>query len=322
MTDLKQCRVLVTANSFGKYQPALKEALESVVGDVVYNKTGKPLSSEQVAEMLPGMHGYIAGLDEIDRHALAAADVLQVIARYGVGYDQVDLAAAAEKGIIVTNTPGANAASVAELALALILMLVRQIPIATDALRQGEWPRLPGLSIQGKTVGILGLGAIGKQLALSLLGLNARVIAHDPYPDLAFAEAHQIDMIALEAVIAQSDILSLHLPVLPETRNLVNETFIASMKKGAFLVNTARGELVDETALIHGLQSGQLGGVALDAYQSEPPDPANPLLNMPNVICTPHLGAQTDGATNNMGRMALDECLRVLRGDKPLYQVH
>ncbi len=321
MKDLKDCRVLVTANSYGKYDPDLKASLEAQVGQVVYNKTGKPLSSEQVAALLPGMDGYIAGLDEIDGKALQAADALKVIVRYGVGYDKVDLPAAAEKGIIVSNTPGANSASVAELALGLILMLARQIPTATEALRKGEWPRLPGLSLSGKTIGILGFGAIGKQLAQRLANFECRLVACDPYPDETFAQKYNVTLVPLGDLIAISDFISLHLPVLPETRDMVNDGFIAAMKPGAFLINTSRGEILDEAALVRGLESGHLRGAALDAFSQEPPDITNPLLSMPQVICTPHLGAQTDGATNNMGHMALDECLRVLKGEQPRYQV-
>src|SRR5574340_895040 len=159
--DLHQSRLLVTPTSYGKNDPRLRTELESMVGQVIYNPTGKPLTSREVAELLPGMDGYIAGLDTIDAPALNAADRLKVISRYGVGVDNVDLAAAHERGIIVTNTPGANAVSVAELALGLMLALARQIPEAVESVHQGKWPRYAGLSLEGKTIGILGLGAIG-----------------------------------------------------------------------------------------------------------------------------------------------------------------
>lgn len=322
MKDLKDCRILVTPTSYGKFNPRLKTDLEAAVGEVIYNPTGKPLSSEEVALLLPGMDGYIAGLDQIDRQALSAADNLKVIVRYGAGVDKVDLAAAAEKGIIVSNTPGANAVAVAELALCLILMLARQIQPAVSALKKGEWPRVPGLSLQEKTVGIIGLGAIGKQLALRLVNFDCRVIAHDPYADAQFAAHNHIELVSQETLVAESDFISLHCPVLPATVGMVNETFLQSMKKGAFLVNTSRGEVVVESALIKALESGHLAGAALDTFEKEPPDPSNLLLSMPQVICTPHLGAQADGATNNMGKMALEECLRVLRGEPPQYPVH
>lgn len=322
MKPLKLCRVLVTPNSYAKYDPQLKIQLETQVGEVIYNKTGKPLSSAQVADLLPGVDGYIAGVDHIDRDALASADSLKVIVRYGVGIDRVDLAAASEKGIILSNTPGANASSVAELALGLMLALARQIPQASIAIGQGQWPRLHGLTLETKTIGIIGLGAIGKELAKRLGNFNCRIVAYDPYADHEFAQKHNVDFVGLDDLIANADFISLHLPVLPETRAMVDEKFIHAMKPGSFLINTARGELIVEDALIEGLQSGHLCGAALDAFSKEPPDAHNPLLAIPQVICTPHLGAQTDGAANTMGRMALHECLRVLKGEKPLYRVN
>jgi D-3-phosphoglycerate dehydrogenase len=319
--DLKHCRLLVTPTSYGKNDPRLKTGLEQLVGEVIYNPTGKPLASAEVARLLPGIDGYIAGLDEIDQAALAAADCLKVISRYGVGVDAVDLAAAREKGIVVTNTPGANSVSVAELALGLMLALARQIPEAAGAVRQGKWPRPSGASLEGKTVGILGLGAIGKQLARRLAGFDGHILAHDPFADAAFAAQAGVELASMDEVLRRSDFVSLHLPVLPETRGLVNAEFLGKMKKGAFLVNTARGELVDEAALLAALQSGALRGAALDALVAEPPDPGHPLLALPQVIVTPHLGAQTDGATNNMGWLAMQDCLAVLHGEAPRFPV-
>jgi D-3-phosphoglycerate dehydrogenase len=201
-------------------------------------------------------------------------------------------------------------------------MLARQIPTATQAIKKGLWPRLPGLTLEGKTIGIIGLGAIGKHLAKRLSNFDCKLMAYDPYADKQFAVEYQISLVNLDVLIPCSDFISLHLPVLPETQGLVNDAFIQKMKKGSFIINTSRGEIVDESALIRGLESGHLVGAGLDAFSQEPPDVDNPLLSMPNVICTPHLGAQTDGATNNMGRMALDECLKVLKGREPKYKVN
>jgi phosphoglycerate dehydrogenase-like enzyme len=319
--NLKECRLLVTPTSYGKTDSRLKTELEAQVGEVIYNPTGKPLTSEEVARLLPGMDGYIAGLDAIDASAIKTADRLKVIARYGVGFDSVDLDAAREKGIVVTNTPGANSVSVAELALGLMLALARQIPEAVDAVHQGKWPRYSGISLEGKTVGILGLGAIGKQLARRLSGFDCRIVAFDTAPDVVFASEHQIDLTTRDAVVEGADFLSLHLPLLPETRGMVDDAFLGKMKKGSFLINTSRGEVVDESALLRALQRGQLKGAGLDAFAVEPPDPGNPLLALPQVIATPHLGAQTDGATSNMGWLAMRDCLAVLKDEKPAYRV-
>jgi D-3-phosphoglycerate dehydrogenase len=321
MNNLKLCKVLVTPTSFGKGDPELKTTLEIAVGLVVYNPTRRPLTSAELKELLPGCDGYIAGLDAIDRDALEGADRLQVIARYGVGVDNVDLDAAAEKGILVTNTPGANSGSVAELAVGLMLALGRNLVEAAVAARSGGWPRLQGTSLEGRCVGLLGFGAIGRQVARRLAGFGCRVLAYDPFPDAAAAAESGVELASFNQVLAQADFLSLHLPVLPETRRLVNASFLAQMKDGACLVNTARGELIDESALVEALQSGKLRGAALDVFPVEPPPADNPLLQLPQVLVTPHISSHTDVATRNMGSMALAECLAVLRGETPRYRV-
>ena len=321
MPDLKSCKVLVTPTSYGKSDSRLKTDLEAAVGEVVYNPTGKPLSAEKVREMIPGCHGYIAGLDQIDKGVFEVADELKVIARYGAGVDRVDLEAARSKGVVVTNTPGANSVSVAELAIGLMLALARNLPVANAATKRGEWPRLRGVSLEGKTVGLLGLGTIGKEVAKRLAGFSCRIAAHDPYADEKFAKKHGVDLVSLDELLAASDFLSLHVPVLDDTRGMVDAGFLARMKKGSFLVNTARGELLEEAALLEALKSEHLRGAALDAFETEPPSADNPLLALENVIGTPHTGAHSDSATNGMGWGSLNDCLAVLRGEKPKFPV-
>ncbi len=321
MTDLKHCRVLVTPTSYAKHDERLRTLLEETVGEVIYNPSTKPLTSDELRALLPGCDGYIAGLDDINRAALDCADRLKVIARYGVGVEKVDLDAAREKGIRVTNTPGANASAVAELAFGLMLALARQIPAAVHATRSGEWPRYSGVALEGKTVGLLGLGAVGKEVALRAAAFRCHVIAYDPFADAAFAQAHQIELASRDAVVAQADFLSLHLPVLAETRGMVDAAFLARMKPGSYLINTARGELIDDDALYDALTSHHLAGAALDAFTTEPPGENHKLLSLSQVIGTPHMGAHTDGAINAMGWGALNDCLAVLRGDAPKYPV-
>jgi D-3-phosphoglycerate dehydrogenase len=318
---LKDCKVLVTPTSFGSHDPELKKQLEATAGEVVYNTTGKPLSSDDLVKLLLDVDGYIAGLDLIDRAALQAAKQLQIVARYGVGVDSVDLDAARELDIVVTNTPGANSGSVAELALGLMLTLARKINTAISMTSQGEWPRLRGVSLDGKTVGILGFGAIGQQLAQRLVGFGCTVLAYDPYASEEAAAKYQVELCEQDEVIARADFLSLHLPALPETCGMVNADFIARMKTGAYLVNTARGEIVDEAALLAGLESGMIAGAALDAFVQQPPSADNPLLRHARVIATPHMGAHSDGATNAMGWASLKDCLAVLRGEEPCHRV-
>jgi phosphoglycerate dehydrogenase-like enzyme len=288
---------------------------------VVYNPLGRPLTAAELSTLLPGCDGYIAGLDFIDRAALEHADRLKVIARYGTGVDRIDLAAAAEKSIVITNTPFANSVSVAELTIGMILSLARSIPALTEHTRAGGWSRRTGVTLERKTVGLIGLGSVGKEVALRLRAFDCTLLAYDPAADAEFAATHRIDLVTLEEVISRSDFISLHCPLLPATRNMVNASFLEGVKPGAFLINTARGELIDEAALFECLQSGRLRGAALDAFGQEPPEKDNPLLALPQVIATPHAGAHTDGAMNAMGWGALHDCLAVLRGGQPAYPV-
>ena len=322
MRDLKSCRILVTPTTYGKNDPRLKTELELAVGEVVYNQCGRPLGSAELSEMLRGVDGYIAGLDTIDRAALAGADRLKVIARYGVGVDNVDLAFTEERAIVVANTPEANSVSVAELTIGLILSLARSIPQNSLEVRKGNWPRTRGLTLQHKTVGLYGFGSIGREVGRRLKDWQCSVLAYDPCPNREAASELQVELRTSDQVLLHSDFLSLHVPVLPETRRMVNAEFLARMKRGAYLINTARGELIDEAALVEAVRSGYLAGAALDVYDKEPPPSENPLLGLPQVIPTPHCGAHTDGAMDGMGWGALRACLAVLRGEEPQYRVH
>jgi phosphoglycerate dehydrogenase-like enzyme len=321
MNKLKECRVLVTPTSYGRDDPRLRTELEAAVGEVIYNPTSRPLTAAELVELLPGCHGYIAGLDYIGRIALEAAAELKVIARYGAGVDRVDLDTARKKGIIVTNTPGANTVSVAELTIGLILAVARNIPFANSATKGGDWPRLWGVSLAGKVVGLLGFGAIGKQVARRLQGFDCKIVAYDPIPDTEFAKAHNVTLLPMADVLSQADVLSLHLPALPETQGMVKAEFLSKMKPGAILINTARGEIINEADLLAALESGHLRGAGLDAFATEPPGADNPLLALPQVIATPHTGAHTDSATSGMGWGALRDCLAVLSGQKPANRI-
>lgn len=314
-SDLKSMRVLVTPTSYAKHDPRLKQILEESVGEVVYNPTARPLTSPELRDLLPGCDGFIAGLDMIDRSALDAADRLKVIARYGVGVERVDLEAAKAKGICVTNTPSANSNAVAELTLGLMLALARQIPTAVTTTRAGEWLRLSGISLEGKTVGLIGFGNIGRAVAHRVKAFECAVLAYDPYPNTAAATALGVQLTDLDELLPAADFVSLHLPVVPETRGMVDATFLAKMKRGSYLINTARGDLIDEVALLAALKSGHVAGSALDCFTVEPPGADHALLQLPQVIATPHAGAHTDGATNAMGWGALENCLAVLRGE-------
>jgi D-3-phosphoglycerate dehydrogenase len=310
---LKSCRVLVTPTSFGKSDPGLKTQLEEIVGEVIYNQTGKPLSAAQLLDLLPGMDGYIAGLDEINAEVIQACDQLQVISRYGVGVDRVDLDAAKRKGIVVTNTPGANAVAVAELAITFILSLARDLHTANHLTHSGEWPRLNGMGLRGRVIGLIGFGAIGRAVAERLQVFGCRILVSDPFITWETACAYGVEIVGLEELAALSDFISLHAPAMPETIGMINDEFFSGMKSGAFLINTARGELIDDAALERALEQGKLAGAALDVFSKEPPDMTSRLFEFPQVIVTPHISSHTDDAVNQMGKMALKNCLDVLQ---------
>lgn len=316
---LADCRLLVTPTSFAKADPGLKGRLEAACKEVVYNETGKPLNAVQLKRSVRGVDGYIAGLDEVNREVLEAADSLRVVARYGVGVDRVDLCAAKELGIVVTNTPGANSVSVAELTVALMLSAARGIPGAAAATRAGSWPRTTGITLRGKTIGIVGFGAIGRCVAELLRPFGCKLLAYDPFPPEDAGP--DVAMTSLDELLGRADIVSLHAPVTEETDRMAGEAFFARMKPNAFLINTARGELIDEGALLRALERGQLVGAALDVFDQEPLPADSPLLHSERVIVTPHMAAHTDDAMNAMAEMAIEDCLAVLRGSKPIHPV-
>ena len=309
--------VLVTARSFGRAQPELREELEAAVGEVRWNDLGRPLDPAELREAVVGVDGVIAGVDRFDASVIETGGRLRVIARYGVGTDGVDLAAAAGRGIVVTNTPGANADAVAELAVGLMLALARHIPQGDRLIRSGEYRTLPGVQLGGRTVGLLGLGRTGSAVARRAVALGCTVMGFDPAlsdPELSRAGATPAGQ---DEVVAAADFLSLHLPVTAATRDMVDAGFLARMKPGAFLVNTARGDLVIEEDLVQALEDSRLAGAALDALREEPPRRGHPLVGRDDVILTPHSGADTEEARAAMGRLALDDLLAVLEGRPP-----
>ncbi|MEW6668962.1 MAG: phosphoglycerate dehydrogenase [Thermodesulfobacteriota bacterium] len=320
--NLKDCKVLVTPTSFGKDDPRLKPALEESVGSVVYNPLARPLISAELLPLVGDIDAYIAGLDSIDRSVIEAAQGLRVIARYGVGVDRVDIPAATARGIVVTNTPGANSVAVAELTIALMLALARDLCRADTATRRGEWPRLSGVGLRGKTVGLVGFGSIGREVASRLKAFGCRVLTSDPFVQAETAEACGARLVSLDELLPAADFVSLHASLHPTTVGMVDEGFLENMKPGAFLVNTARGELIDEAALARALEEGRMGGVALDCFSREPLPADHPLLRFPKVLVTPHTASHTDEATNAMGWMSLEACLAVLRGERSPYTIN
>lgn len=319
--SLNQCNILVTPTSFAKYDKDYISMLENAVKKVTYNTTGKPLSEKDLIPLVSEIDGFIAGLDDITSGVIKAARNLKVISRYGTGDDRVDLKAAKNAGIFVTNTPGANSVSVAELTIGLAISAARNIPDGNTRTKNGGWPRLSGTSLSGKTFGIIGLGSIGKEVSKRLSCFNMKILAYDISFDVGFASQYDIVYADTDRIFTSSDFVSLHIPVFKDTINIINKKSLAKMKKGAILINTARGELVDEDDLYDSLKSGHLKAAALDAFKEEPPHPQNKLLSLSQVIAVPHMGAATDDASNEMTRISIEECFAVLRGEMPKYAI-
>jgi D-3-phosphoglycerate dehydrogenase len=223
---------------------------------------------------------------------------------------------------VVTNTPGANSAAVAELTIGLMLALGRRICQANQEVHSGQWPRIAGVGLAGKTVGLVGFGSIGRETARRLSAFGCRVLVADPFVSPEAVSGCGAGLVPLDVLLPASDFVCLHAAATPATAGMVNESFLRKMKPGAFLVNAARGELIDEAALGQAIESGRLRGAALDCFRNEPPAADHPLLRLPQVMVTPHTGAHTDEAVNAMGRIALDACLAVLRGERPAHVVN
>jgi len=260
-----------------------------------------------------GIDGIVAGLEPFNRRVLESCQ-LRAVARYGVGYDAVDVPAATELGIAITITPGTNHVSVAEHTLAMILAVMRGFPQRDQGVRDGSWRRdyLPRLS--GKTLGLVGLGRIGKAVVPRAQGLELKVIAYDPFADREFAAAHNVRLCTLDEIWRDADVISLHLPCTPETNQMINRGTLAKMRRGAVLINTARGGLVDDDALVDALTSGQLGGAGLDAFSVEPVPASSRLLQAPHVLLSPHLAGQDHDSIEAMGSLTAECLARLFRG--------
>ena len=315
-------KILVTPTSMqsGSDSAALKK-LSAYCPDLVFNPTGKPLEEDKLIDLLSDCDGYLAGLDFVTEKVLRNCPNLKAISRYGAGYDRVDTKTARELGIAVSNTPGANAQAVAELTFGMLLSLARSIPYLHNETINGKWVRSSGIELFGKTIGIIGLGGIGKKLARCCEGFNMKILAYDPYIQESYCKEHNILPVALEELLKESDLITLHLPLNDSTYHLIDAHAITLMKQGAILVNASRGGIVDEEAAYHALCDGRLGGLGLDAFEKEPPE-ASSLFALPNVIAPPHAGAPTKEATAAMAEMAGDNLICMLEGKECKYIVN
>jgi len=314
-------RVLIGSRSFGRATQEPLQRLEAAGCEVIPNTLGRGYRAEELQTALREMDAIITGVDQLTAEALAGADRLRVISKHGVGLDNIDLNAARSRGIIVTMTPDAIHDSVADLTLALLLALARRIVPAHNSTHAGRWERFVGTELHDKTLGIVGLGRIGKGVATRAQAFGMKVLAYDVFHDDAFAAQHEIQFVELDELLAESDFVSLHAALTSTNTHLIGAQQLACMKPTAYLINTARGGLIDEDALADALRAEKIAGAALDVFQNEPPGADSLLLQLENVITTPHIAGQTEAGLRRMDEMAAENVLRVLRNERPLYQV-
>jgi D-3-phosphoglycerate dehydrogenase len=275
-------------------------------------------SEEQGIEAARDADVLVVGLQRMTEKVLDAATRLKVIGRCGVGLDNIDLKAAGARGIPVVYTPGANAQAVADLTLGFMLALARKIPQADRMTRGGQWKRIMGNDVWGKTLGIFGLGQIGFNVARRAKGFDMKVIAYDLFENLPLAEELGIEYKSKAEILREADFISLHLPLNPETLGFISDGDLRAMKKGAILVNTSRGGVVDEKALYLALKEGMIAGAALDVFEHEPPG-KTPLIELDNFIGSPHIGGVTTEAIDRIGMTVARDIVAVLKGQTPKF---
>jgi D-3-phosphoglycerate dehydrogenase len=311
---------LISAPDFGRVGETALRMLRDA-GCAVTTNPGGTLGEEDLIALIGEADAVIAGVEPITARVLAAAPRLKIVARRGVGYDTVDLAAATARGVVVTITAGVLTEAVADHTMALILAVVRRVPELDRSVRSGRWDRIPSVDVWGKTLGIVGFGAIGRAVAKRAAGFSMRVLAHDTRPDPAAAAALGATLTDLDSLLAQSDIVTVHVPLTPQTRGLIGDAALRRMKRTAYLVNTSRGPVVEEAALLAALREGRLAGAALDVFQHEPPRDLA-LVSLPNVVATPHVASHTVETLARVERSCAEAVLAVLRGQRPAHVVN
>jgi D-3-phosphoglycerate dehydrogenase / 2-oxoglutarate reductase len=315
-------RVLLTTTSFQDTPGAHHELLASTGFEVVRERG--PLPEARMLELAGEFDAFLCGDDAITRAVIEKARPrLKIISKYGIGVDKIDVKCATEYGIPLLFTPGVNHTTVAEHTFLLLLALEKNLLFAVDATRQGQWKRKTGHELLDKTIGIIGLGRIGKEVAIRAHAFGMKVIGYDVYWDEAFAQKHAVQRAAqLDEVFAVADYLSLHTNLTPETRDLISAKTISQMKRGVLILNCARGEIVHTADMVAALKSGQVGGYGTDVLDEEPPRPDHPLLQLPNCIVTPHVGSRTYESVVRQATSAVKNLILAAKGEKPLAQVN
>ena len=307
--------------------PQPLEKVRQLLEDFAEIEVGSSLPRDELLEKIDSYDGILAsGSLEYDEELFRrAGERLKIVARVGVGYDNVDVEAATESGVLATNTPGVMAESVAEHTLLLILAVAKGLPQADRGVREGHWSwaEYRGTELWCQTLGQIGLGRIGRLVANKVRDcLSMRVLAHDPYAlEEKFLEIGA-KSVELETVLGEADVITINAPLTEETRGLIGEKELRAMKKSAILVNTGRGPIIDEGALIEALQKGEIAGAGLDVFEQEPPNEDNPLLEMENVVLTPHQASNTETGVENMFMTAARDVVAVLKGERPKFPLN
>jgi D-3-phosphoglycerate dehydrogenase len=313
-------KVLIAPMTLANLDGPFLQALRAANFELIYPTQASQLTEDELLAILPGIRASLAGSEPYTARVLAANPQLRVIARAGVGYDAVDVAAATAHGVAVTITPGTNQDSVAEHTFALILALAKNLVPQHLAVKTGTWPRGANVPLRGRTLGIAGLGRIGKAVALRGKAFLMPLLAYDPVPDTTFAAHHGITLVSFERLLAEADFLSLHLPVSDSSRYLINRETLARMKPTAFLINTARGVIVREADLLEALRNKRLAGAGLDVFEQEPPG-SNPLFDLDNVVMTPHAAGTDIQSRDDMALSAAEAIVSLSRGEWPAEKV-
>lgn len=283
----------------------------------VVDRTLNLWNEDNLIRALDGCVAVLAGSEPHTRRVIASSAELRVIARMGVGFDAVDVAACDELGVIITTTPGCNHDAVGEHAIALLMGVARDFPRQDMAVRRGKWVRQALPRVEGSTIGIVGLGRIGRAVAWRAAGLGMKVVAFEPYADKAFCEKWNIEIVSLDDLLARSDYVTLHCPSTSESRHLMNAARFAKMKPGSVLINTARGPLVDEAALIDALKSGHLRAAGLDVFEKEPLPTDSPLVGMENVLLAGHVAGLDQESHDATYAMGAEIIVTLARGGRP-----
>ena len=313
-------KVLIGPTTLAAAEAPHTQLLRQAGLEIVYPARPTLLTEDDLRRELVGVHATIAGTEPYSRRVLEAATDLRVIARAGVGYDSVDVAAATERGVAVTITPGANQESVAEHTMAMILGLAKGLVFQDKSVKTSAWPRQPTLPLRGRTLGIAGLGRIGKEVAIRGSSFYMRLLGFEPYPDADFVKRYKIELVPLAKLFAEADFLTLHVPMGPETKHFINRESLSLMKPTAFLINTARGGLVNEGDLTAALQGRRIAGAALDVFENEPLL-ESPLFKLDNVLLTAHVAGVDTKSLADMAMQAASAIVALYRGDWPAHQL-